>query len=90
MAIATVSAKGWVVLPQEIRRKYGLKNGDKVHVIDFGGLVSIVPVAKEPILAWRGFLKGGPSLTQGLLEDRREELDREERRLPSPRRSSLG
>jgi AbrB family looped-hinge helix DNA binding protein len=85
---ATVSAKGWVVLPQEIRRKYGLKKGDKVHVIDFGGLVSIVPVAKEPVLVGRGFLKGGPSLTQGLLEDRQEELNREERSLPSPRHSS--
>jgi AbrB family looped-hinge helix DNA binding protein len=84
MTIATVSAKGWVVLPPEIRRKYGLKKGDKVYVIDLGGLVSIVPVAKEPIPVGRGFLKGGPSLMQGLLDGRREELDREERSLPSP------
>jgi hypothetical protein len=29
-------------------------------------------------------LKGGPSLTKGLLEDRRWELEQEERGLPPP------
>ena len=86
MAIATVSAKGWVVIPQEIRRRYGLKKGDKVHIIDYAGRIAIVPVAKDPLAAARGMLKGGPSLTKALLEERRREREREERGLPSPKR----
>ncbi|MBI4505042.1 MAG: AbrB/MazE/SpoVT family DNA-binding domain-containing protein [Chloroflexi bacterium] len=85
MSTATVSAKGWVVIPQEIRQKYGLKKGRKVRFIDLGGVVSIVPVPDDPIAAGLGMFKGGPSLTQGLLEDRRQELEWEERGLPPPR-----
>ncbi|MDP2950388.1 MAG: AbrB/MazE/SpoVT family DNA-binding domain-containing protein [Chloroflexota bacterium] len=85
MAIAKVSKKGWVVIPREIRERYGIQPGDKVHVIDYGGRIALVPAAKDPIEHGFGLLKGGPSLTQALLEDRREELEREERGLPPPR-----
>ena len=82
MPTAIVSGKGWVVIPQDIRKRHGLKRGDRVHVIDFGGLVAIVPVAKDPLAAGRGLLKGGRSLTQALLEERRLEVEREERGQP--------
>ena len=85
MSTATVSARGWVVIPRAIRERLGLKKGDKVHFIELGGVVSIVPVAKDPIAAGHGMLKGGPSLTAELLEDRRRELELEERDLPPPR-----
>lgn len=84
MATTTVSAKGWVVIPQEIRRRYGLKKGDRVHVIDYGGVLAIVPASKDPIAEGLGMLRGGPSMTKALLEDRRRELEREERDLPPP------
>lgn len=88
MAIATVSGKGWVVIPQEIRERYGLKKGDKVHIVDYGGVVGIVPASRDPVAAGFGMLKGGPSLTEELLEERRRELEREERDLPPPRSQS--
>jgi len=85
MVTATVSAKGWIVIPKEIRQRYHLKKGDKVHVIDTGRTLTIVPVSRDPIAEGRGMLKGGPpSLTQSLLEDRRWELEQEERDLPPP------
>ena len=82
---ATVSAKGWVVIPKAIREKYGFKKGTKVHFIDLQGLVSIHVVPDDPIAAGYGMLKGGPSMTEALLRDRREEFEREERDLPPPR-----
>src|SRR3972149_10343885 len=85
MATTTVSAKGWVLTPQEIRKRYGLKRGDKVHIIDYGGVLAIVPASKDPIAEGYGMLKGGPSLTKALLEERRRELEREERDLPPPK-----
>jgi AbrB family looped-hinge helix DNA binding protein len=45
MNTSTLSEKGWVVIPQDLRRRYGLKKGDRVHVIDYGGVISIVPAA---------------------------------------------
>lgn len=85
MATVTVSKKGWVVIPREIRQRYGIRPGDRVHIIDYGGVVAIVPASKDPIAEGFGMLKGGPSLTQALLEERRWELGREERGLPPPK-----
>ena len=83
MAMATVSGKGWIVIPKKIRERFGLKKGDKVHIIDDYGSIMIIPVSKDPIAEGRGMLKGGTG-TEGLLADRRWELEKEERGLPPP------
>ena len=88
MTTVTVSGKGWVVIPQEIRKRHNLKKGDKVHIIDYGGVVAIVPASKDPVAEGFGMLKGGPSLTEALLDERRWELEREERDLPRPKSQS--
>jgi len=80
MAIATVSSKGWIVIPKEIRDRFGIKPGDKVQVIDYGGIY-IVPALKDPAKQMRGMFKNGPSLTEALLQDRREEHEREEQKM---------
>jgi AbrB family looped-hinge helix DNA binding protein len=84
MTIAKMSGKGLVVIPKEIRERHGLKKGDKVHFIDFGGVVAIVPFSEDPVVEGFGMLKGGPSMTEGLLLDRHWELEREEKDLPPP------
>jgi AbrB family looped-hinge helix DNA binding protein len=76
MKTGTLSAKGWVVIPQELRERYRLKKGDKVHFIDYGGIVTIVPVSKKPLQEAAGILKGDTSLTQALLESRKEDAKR--------------
>lgn len=79
MTTARVSAKGWVVIPKEYRDKYGFRPGTKVRFIDYGGVLSIVPVPDDPIEAAYGMLKhlGGPSLTQEIVEEHRQELEKE-------------
>ena len=76
MNTSTLSEKGWVVIPQELRERYGLKKGDKVHVIDYGGVISIVPASKAPIKESAGMLKGKTSLTRALAESRRRDAER--------------
>ncbi|MCX5994237.1 MAG: AbrB/MazE/SpoVT family DNA-binding domain-containing protein [Chloroflexi bacterium] len=76
MSTGILSAKGWVVIPQELRERYRLKKGDRVHFIDYGGVVAIVPVSKQPLVDSAGMLKGGTSLTQALMRSRREDRDR--------------
>ena len=75
-----ISSKGWVVIPADIRKRHGLKPGDQVNVIDYGGVISLVPVRKDPINETRGMLKGCDSLLDALLEERRLDLEREERK----------
>jgi len=78
MATCTVSAKGWVVIPAAMRRKHRLVPGCKVDVVDYGGVLALVPRFRDPIRHARGLLSGGPSLTQALLEERRRESRREQ------------
>ena len=74
--IVKLSQKGWVVIPAILREKYGLKPGANLQVVDYGGVLSIVPAFKDPIKAGAGILKGGESLTQAVVEEHRQELER--------------
>lgn len=71
-----VSAKGWIVIPQELRNRFGLRQGTQVRFVDYGGVLSIVPVMSDPVAAGFGLLKGR-SLTARLLEERRQDNKRE-------------
>ncbi len=77
MLTVTVSAKGWVVIPADLRKKYGIKPGSKLQFVDYGGAMELIPVPDNPIEAAAGMLKGNKSLTQALLEEHRHELDHE-------------
>ncbi|MEW6401803.1 MAG: AbrB/MazE/SpoVT family DNA-binding domain-containing protein [Chloroflexota bacterium] len=76
-----ISKKGWVVIPAELRKKYNLVPGTKVVIVDYGGVLSIIPAKKDPVKEGYGMLKGGPSLTQALLKERAAERKREEARI---------
>ncbi len=47
--------------------------------------IAIIPALKNPIRQGRGLLKGRPSLPGALLEERRLELEREERKTRRPK-----
>ena len=76
MNTSILSEKGWVVIPQEQRERYGLKKGDRVHVIDYGGVISIVPASEIPIKDAAGMLRGKTSLVEALMKSRREDAAR--------------
>jgi AbrB family looped-hinge helix DNA binding protein len=70
-----VSSKGWVVIPSELRRKYKLERGAEVQIVDYGGVLAIVPVIKDPVESSAGMLAGGgKSLTQALVNDHQRGL----------------
>jgi AbrB family looped-hinge helix DNA binding protein len=73
---STVSEKGWIVIPAELRRKYNLHPGAEVSVVDYGGVLALVPAMTKPVRQAAGMLKGRTSLTRALLAERRKERSR--------------
>jgi AbrB family looped-hinge helix DNA binding protein len=76
----TVSQKGWVVIPAELRRKHDLLPGTEVQVVDYGGVLALVPKLRDPVRQAAGLLKGPKSLRNSLLAERRAERRREKSR----------
>lgn len=81
--IMNVSAKGQVVIPAKFRKLLGVKPKGTVMLIPKvkEKKVELVPMEKDPIESLHGFLKGKvkKSLTKELLEDRKKDLEYEER-----------
>ena len=72
-----LSQKGWIVIPAEMRKKYRLEPGANLQVVDYGGMLAIVPAFKHPIRDGAGILKGDSSLTNLIVEEHRQERERE-------------
>ncbi len=75
MKASVLSNKGWVVIPNSIRKRYGLKKGDQVNIIDYGDVISIIPLSADPVKESAGLLKGGSSLTKDLIEQRKRDKE---------------
>ena len=70
----TVSDKGWVVIPKELRELLGLKKGSKVDIVYYGGGLFIEPEDEsDPIDATDGMFQGGTSLLDTYRQYKREE-----------------
>jgi AbrB family looped-hinge helix DNA binding protein len=80
MPTVVTSAKGQVVIPKKERDKVGIKPGTRVVVVAVDDHVEVRPLPENPVEHFYGFFKGGPSLTKALLEERRKERKREEKK----------
>lgn len=69
-----MSSKGQVVLPAEVRRRYGLRPGVELELVDAGDHLVMWPRATDAVALLTGLLGAGPgerSLVDALLESRR-------------------
>lgn len=71
----TVSQKGWVVIPAELRKKYGITPGSRLQFVDYGDMLALIPIPDNPIEAAAGMLSDGKSLTASLLAEHQNEND---------------
>jgi AbrB family looped-hinge helix DNA binding protein len=71
VTVHSVSSKGGVVIPVELRKKYGLHPGAEVRIVDYGGVLDIIPALSEPVKGAGGMLKTEKKLTDSLLEEHR-------------------
>lgn len=77
MSTHTISQKGWVVIPAELRRKYHLTPGSEVIIVDYGGVLSIIPTRPDPVKTGRGLLKDLPGLLDDVIEEHNQERNRD-------------
>jgi AbrB family looped-hinge helix DNA binding protein len=74
-----VSSKGQIVLPAEIRKKYGLEAGSELVLVEWSGTIHLVPVSDDPIGELRGLARGVPGFSsEEFLAERHRERDRDE------------
>jgi AbrB family looped-hinge helix DNA binding protein len=73
MTMAIISPKGGIVIPANLRKKYNLQPGDRVMLVDYGGVLAIVPTLSKPVADAAGLLKGGPSLTKTLMAEHKRQ-----------------
>jgi len=76
----SVTVKGQVVIPAQIRHRLGIKKGSKFHVEEKNGEIILRPLTKQYFQKMSGILKGG-GLVKGLEETRAEDLKREEEKI---------
>jgi len=82
MAIVKTSLKGQILIPKEVRKRLGLKPGQKLSLKLIGDQkIELTPVPLEPVEAFCGIFQEGSSLTEALLKDRKQELTREESKI---------
>ena len=81
MTFASVTSKGQLVIPVEIRRRYGIKPGTRVCFIERDGDIIFQPITKEFIRSVAGMLKSDRSATQDLLKESAKDKKREETKI---------
>ena len=73
----TATTKGRIVIPAEIRRKLGIKEGTRIRVEldEAAGQIVLRPITREAISKLRGKYRG-TGILKALKEDRRWESKR--------------
>ncbi len=73
-----VSSKGQIVLPAQLRKRFGIDTGDELEVIEWAGSIRLVPVTGgEPLDALTGLGSGVPGFSSAeLIAERRRDRDR--------------
>ena len=56
MAMATLSSKFQIVIPKTVREKLQLSPRQRLHVVEKGGVITLLP--EVPLKSLRGALKG--------------------------------
>jgi len=74
-AVSTVTTKGQLVIPSRLRRKYGLRKGTRVAMIEEETRIILQPLTREYIRSLRGSLKGEPSALKFLKEGRSQDRE---------------
>ena len=74
METVRVLAKGQIVIPASIRKKYGIEPGNEMTIFEYDNLIYLSPPSKDPVKEAMGCLPIVPSLSEELLKERRKDF----------------
>lgn len=77
---ATLTVKGQVVIPADIRKRLNLKKGTRLNVEEQDGRIVMAPLTREYFDRMSGVLKGA-GLLESLMKSKVEERAMEEARI---------
>jgi len=74
MSTVKTLAKGQIVIPVEMRRRYRIEPGTEMQIMEYGGIIYLIPPVEDPIKEACGVLPSKPSLSGRLLKERKKEF----------------
>jgi len=80
MAIITVSSRGQIVIPKNIRRRLNIFPGKKLLIKTEKDQAIITPLPDDPVEFFCGFFKKRSSLTKALINERCKERNHESKK----------
>lgn len=78
MTTTVVTSKGQVVIPSKIRRRFKIKRGTKLCVVEKEGQIVLQPLTEEYFERMAGILNTRGSLTKAIYEERLREKELED------------
>jgi AbrB family looped-hinge helix DNA binding protein len=72
-SVKTLS-KGQIVIPAEIRKRHHIEPGTEMQIMEYGGIIYLIPPVADPVKAACGVLPPGPSLSGRLLKERKADF----------------
>ena len=75
METSVVTVKGQIVVPANIRRKFGIKKGTKIAFIEQHGKLFIQPLDKSYFESLAGILGTEGKLLKSLMDDKKRERE---------------
>jgi len=67
-----VNKKGQIVIPSILRKKYGIKEGTRIILLDKEGSIVLKPITGQHIRKLQGSLKG-TGILKALIAERRKD-----------------
>ncbi len=73
-------AKGQVVIPAEVRGRFGIQSGILLELTVVDDHIELRPLPRDPVAAFCGSLARGESLADGLMTEHRAEVELDRKR----------
>ena len=72
MGTVRTLSKGRIVIPAGLRKKFRIEPGTEMQIMEYGGIICLIPPVDDPVRAACGALPAQPSLGDLLLLDRKK------------------